>query len=490
VVQNGQIYTSASAPLTGAQGSTAALQYLGNGQWQTLSESQIAAGAVGNSQLAAGAVTSSAIANGAVGNSQIAAGAVGSSQLAAGAVTSSAIANGAVGNSQIAAGAVGSSQLATGAVTSSAIANGAVGNVKLVNSALTVTAGTGLSGGGAVSLGGSVTLNNAGVTSLTGDGTITVSASTGAVTLHSSATATNTASTIVWRDSSRNFAANTATLSGNLALPTTSSSSVGVLSIGGTPFLHGFGNRNTCVGPNAGNFAMGPDNTAVGYGALNTNTSGYQNIAIGAYALSYSTNGSRNTAVGYGVLRDNTNGTDNIAIGFEAGWTVTGSYNIDIGNYGFPGEGKTIRIGTAGSQTSTYIAGISGATASGGSAVYVTSAGQLGTVTSSRRFKEAIQDMGGQSDVLLSLRPVSFRYKPEIDPQGIPQFGLIAEEVEQVAPELVVRDAKGAVYSVRYEQVNAMLLNEFLKQHRQVQELKQELQELKAQVAEMRGGRQ
>ena len=106
------------------------------------------------------------------------------------------------------------------------------------------------------------------------------------------------------------------------------------------------------------------------------------------------------------------------------------------------------------------------------------SSGQLGTTTSSRRFKEAIQDMGGQSDVLLALRPVAFRYKPEIDPQGLPQFGLVAEEVEQVDPDLVVHDRDGKPYSVRYEQVNAMLLNEFLKQHHKVDEQNAQMQSL------------
>jgi hypothetical protein len=118
-------------------------------------------------------------------------------------------------------------------------------------------------------------------------------------------------------------------------------------------------------------------------------------------------------------------------------------------------------------------------------AVYVNSSGQLGTSTSSRRFKEAIRDMGGQSDVLLSLRPVAFRYKPEIDPQGIPQFGLVAEEVEQVDPDLVVHDRDGKPYSVRYEQVNAMLLNEFLKQHRTVEEQETEIESLKARGAKV-----
>jgi len=168
---------------------------------------------------------------------------------------------------------------------------------------------------------------------------------------------------------------------------------------------------------------------------------------------------------------------------------TTGSSNIDIGNQGATGESGTIRIGT--SQAATFVAGIYGVTISpSGSAVYVNANGQLGTVNSSRRFKEAIQNMGDQSDVLLSLRPVAFRYKPDLDPQGTPQFGLIAEEVENVAPELVLRDAKGEISSVRYEQVNAMLLNEFLKEHRKVEQLESRLEKLEQLLDAKNGGNQ
>jgi O-acetylhomoserine/O-acetylserine sulfhydrylase-like pyridoxal-dependent enzyme len=159
-------------------------------------------------------------------------------------------------------------------------------------------------------------------------------------------------------------------------------------------------------------------------------------------------------------------------LGYTAGSNLTtGSNNIDIGNSGVAAEANTIRIGIAGTQTTTFIAGISGATASGGAAVFVNASGQLGTATSSRRFKQEIKPMDQASEAILALRPVTFRYKQEIDPKGIPQFGLVAEEVEQVNPDLVVRDAEGKVYTVRYEAVNAMLLNEFLKQHRKVEEL-------------------
>ena len=133
----------------------------------------------------------------------------------------------------------------------------------------------------------------------------------------------------------------------------------------------------------------------------------------------------------------------------------------------------------------TFIAGISGVTVSGGAEVFVNSVGQLGTMTSSQRYKTDIQDMGAASEAILSLRPVTFRYKPEIDPKGIPQYGLVAEEVEKVSPDLVVRDAKNQVYTVRYSAVNAMLLNEFRKQHDHVKELERTVSELHGQVSEL-----
>ena len=150
----------------------------------------------------------------------------------------------------------------------------------------------------------------------------------------------------------------------------------------------------------------------------------------------------------------------------------SGSNNIDIGYFvarGSPNEANTIRIGN-GDHNATFIAGISGATASGGVAVFVNTDGKLGTMTSSARFKDEIKPMDKASAAILALKPVTFRYKKAIDPQGIPQFGLVAEDVEKVSPDLVVRDKEGKPYSVRYDQVNAMLLNEFLKEHKIVQE--------------------
>jgi len=178
-------------------------------------------------------------------------------------------------------------------------------------------------------------------------------------------------------------------------------------------------------------------------------------------------------AEGVHALYNNTTGGSNIAIGTSAGTNLTtGSANIDIGNAGVAGESHTIRIGTQGTQTIAYMAGIRGVAVPGGVGVMIGSNGKLGTVVSSARFKEMIEPMDKASEAILSLKPVTYQYKKEWDPEGIRQYGLIAEEVEQVAPELVARDEKGKPYSVRYEAINAMLLNEFLKEHGTVQELK------------------
>ena len=172
----------------------------------------------------------------------------------------------------------------------------------------------------------------------------------------------------------------------------------------------------------------------------------------------------------------NNRGSNNIAVGSQAGANLTtGSNNIDIGALGSAGEANTIRIGRSGTQRKTFIPGIRGATVANGVGVIVGTTGQLGTVVSSARFKEAIKPMDNASEAILALKPVTFRYKKELDPDKIPQFGLIAEEVEKVNPDLVVRDEDGKVNAVRYEAVNAMLLNEFLKEHRTVQGQQKEI---------------
>jgi hypothetical protein len=187
-----------------------------------------------------------------------------------------------------------------------------------------------------------------------------------------------------------------------------------------------------------------------------------------------------NTAVGSHALASAT-GAVNIALGSNAGNNITtGDRNIDIGNAGDPGDSFTIRIGTGGIHTSTFIAGIFGQPAAGGATVFVTSDGKLGTNVSSRRFKDDIKPMDGASEAILALQPVTFRYKKEFDSTGTAQFGLVAEDVEKVNPDLVVHDKEGKPYSVRYDQVNAMLLNEFLKEHKAFVEEQRKVREQEA----------
>jgi uncharacterized coiled-coil protein SlyX len=216
---------------------------------------------------------------------------------------------------------------------------------------------------------------------------------------------------------------------------------------------------------------IGVNNTANGFQALLSNTTGSDNTASGGNALFTNTTGVNNTANGDSALFHNTTGHNNIGLGAGGGANLTtGNNNIDIGNVGGAGEANTIRIGRVGTETKTFIAGIHGATASGGAAVFVNSSGQLGTAPSSKRFKDEIKPMDKVSEVILALKPVTFYYKKEIDPKGVPQFGLVAEDVENVNPDLVARDGDGKVYTVRYDAVNVMLLNEFLKEHRKVEE--------------------
>jgi hypothetical protein len=173
-------------------------------------------------------------------------------------------------------------------------------------------------------------------------------------------------------------------------------------------------------------------------------------------------------------------------LGDRAGLNLTtGSNNIVIGAgvLGAAGDANTIRIGKSGTQQRTFVAGIYGKTANGGVGVFINSNGQLGTVQSSAKYKQDIKPMDKASEAILALKPVTFCYKKEIDPEATPQFGLVAEDVEKVNPDLVVRDDQGKPFTVRYEAVNAMLLNEFLKEHRKVQELE-------ATVAEQKKGMQ
>jgi len=225
------------------------------------------------------------------------------------------------------------------------------------------------------------------------------------------------------------------------------------------------------------NNIIGTFNTASGYQALYFNTDGRENTATGRQALFSNTTGIDNTADGYGALFSNTTGSSNTALGFGAGSNVTTANNVIC-----------IGVGALGANVdnSCYIGSISGADATGGDAVFITSDGKLGTINppSSARFKEEIKPMNKASEAILALKPVTFRYKKEFDAKGIPQFGLVAEDVEKVNPDLVKRDRDGKLQTVRYEAVNAMLLNEFLKEHRMVQELKSIVAKQEATIAQ------
>jgi trimeric autotransporter adhesin len=250
--------------------------------------------------------------------------------------------------------------------------------------------------------------------------------------------------------------------------------------------------------------------TAVGSYSLQSNTTGGYNTGFGAYALNANTTGSGNTAFGYAGLRSTTTGSENIgfgyqslyqnatgsnniAMGYRGGYNLLhGSNNIEIGNVGVEADNDVIRIGTQGTQTTTYLAGVSDAKITG-AAVYVTSSGQLGVLASSERYKTAIAPLGSDTEKLMQLRPVSFHLKT--DPKGAVQYGLIAEEVDKVYPELVIRDDSGKVQGVRYDELAPMLLNEVQKQQRTIAAQNAhaaaqdaEIRDLKKMVAETQAG--
>ena len=276
--------------------------------------------------------------------------------------------------------------------------------------------------------------------------------------------------------------------------------SVGVVSL----FHNTSGMDNTAVGYGAlSENTTGSDNTAVGRFTLNSNTTGLFNVALGSIAMLDNKNGSRNIAVGNDALLvnnsgnnnvalgdsalNNSEGSNNVAIGSGAGIGLrSGNNNVEIANPGVPGDSGVIRLGTEGTQTSIYVAGIMTSPSAEGVPVRINSNGQLGVRTSSARFKEHIRPMAKESEAILALKPVSFRYRKAVDSQGKAQFGLVAEEVEKVDPDLVAHDGQGRPFTVRYDEVNAMLLNEFLKEHRKVEEQGSEIAELKAMVSELK----
>ena len=264
------------------------------------------------------------------------------------------------------------------------------------------------------------------------------------------------------------------------------------------------GTGNTALGSGAlENDTDGRSNTAVGAGALDNNRRGNQNTATGLVALESgradngpdntaygyraldNNNGRRNTAIGWNALAAIFDGIENTALGHSAGRELSqsDSFNIDIGHRGIAGDNSVVRIGDT-DQVRTFIAGVSGSTVTGDVPVRVNAAGQLGTAPSSERFKDDIEPMGKASKAIFALKPITFRYKKELDPNGTRQFGLVAEEVEKVDRDLVMRDSDGKPYTVRYDAVNAMLLNEFLKEHRKVAALESGAAHLMARLKE------
>lgn len=275
------------------------------------------------------------------------------------------------------------------------------------------------------------------------------------------------------------------------------SSSVGALNTAiGFDTLNsvGTGQANVAVGWKAlRSNSQGGNNIALGASALTNNTSGSSNIAIGTNALLNNALVGGNVAVGHEAMFTNTNGQKNVALGFQslfstnigsnnialgnrAGYNVNTDDNIEIGNVGDATDARTIRIGTQGLQLKTFIAGISGVSIAGSVPVYVNNNGQLGIFGSSRRFKEDIIDLPSQDDRLAQLRPVQFRYKqPAPDGTKPLQYGLIAEEVESIYPELVVRDADGKPLTVAYQELPALLLQQLQQQAKTIADLESRL---------------
>ena len=241
------------------------------------------------------------------------------------------------------------------------------------------------------------------------------------------------------------------------------------------------GNYNTSSGVASMYFNVdGAENAATGYAALYRNTTGSNNTADGVNALYNNSTGINNSAVGHQALFSNDSGYRNVAIGYQAGFAVTGSDNITIGanNQGKATENGVTRIGNKSYQAKAFIAGISGIKTGLAAAktVFIDANGQLGTIKSSRIYKEDIHPMGSVSERLLALQPVTFRYKEAYDDGSKPiEFGLIAEDVAQVFPELVVNDAEGKPETVRYDLIATLMLNEFEKEHAELAELKQQV---------------
>jgi hypothetical protein len=276
-------------------------------------------------------------------------------------------------------------------------------------------------------------------------------------------------------------------------------------------FHNTLGSYNTAVGDAALTNNNGPGNTATGALALSVNTTGEANTATGVAALFINStgiwntavgwnalnvsNGNRNTATGYKALINNTTGDDNTAFGYLAlGFSGTGSGNVALGSNAGSNVTTASNVISIGSNVAAadvsntcFIGNIFGVNVGMDALpVFINASGQLGTTASSRRFKTDIQQMDKSSEAILSLKPVTFHYKS--DRKNTSQFGLIAEEVAKVNPDLVVHDKEGKPYTVRYDQINAMLLNEFLKEHKKLEAQQATIAELKTTLAQQQKG--
>jgi hypothetical protein len=276
----------------------------------------------------------------------------------------------------------------------------------------------------------------------------------------------------------------------------TNSGGTGNTAIGGGALYYNITSNNTAVGSNAlYNDSTGTKNTATGVAALVNNSSGSYNTATGAGALKSNGNGVNNTAMGLNALAANGAGSHNTAIGVDALLNNNGSSNVGVGvnagNALTTGSGNVcigVNVsGVAGESNTTRIKNVYASQATT-RAVYVDSDNKIGTLSSSRRYKEQIRPMDKTSEAILALKPVSFHYKKEVDPARALSFGLIAEDVAMVSPDLITRDEEGKPQTVRYEAVNAMLLNEFLKEHRAVQDLKAVVAEQQKQIKALSSG--
>ncbi len=304
-----------------------------------------------------------------------------------------------------------------------------------------------------------------GYNTLTGNTTGSNNAALGAGALGSNTTANGNTAVGYNALTSNTTAANNAAF-GYEALQSNVTGTQNIASGAESLFSNTSGDYNSAYGVQTLYFSTtASNNTASGYRALYRSTTGTDNTATGFAALLNNTTGSGNTGVGYNALNANTTGRDNIAIGNSAGYSVTGSNNIDIGSTGSAGESGVIRIGGS-SQSAVYVAGIT-STHLTGAAVYVDSKGQLGVLASSERYKTGVTTLSDAPERLRQLRPVSYHLKN--DPNGDVQYGLIAEEVDRVLPELVIRDESGKIQGVRYDELAPLLLQEVQHQHDQLQ---------------------